>query len=51
MVNFTNFTRSATAAIGAMLISAVFVTAAVGPAASAGSSAYASQGSIQEQQA
>lgn len=52
MVNFTNFTRTVTAAVGAFLLSAMFVTAAVGPAATAasGSSDYASV-SVQEQQA
>ena len=35
MANFTNFTRSVTAAVGALLISTACVAAAVGPAASA----------------
>jgi hypothetical protein len=35
MVNFTNFTRTATAAVGALVISTAFITAAVGPAATA----------------
>jgi hypothetical protein len=34
MANFTNFTRTATAAVGALLISTACVAAAVGPAAS-----------------
>ena len=55
MANFTNFTRTATAAVGAIILSAVFVTAAVGPAATAGSTgAYASvqtSVAVQEQQA
>jgi hypothetical protein len=57
MINFTDFTRTVTAAVGAILISAVFVTAAVGPAASAangrGDSYAAVHGtaSVQEKQA
>ena len=57
MVNFTNFTRTATAAVGALVISMAFVTAAVGPAAAAhghgDSYAAAAQStvSVQEQQA
>jgi len=34
MANFTNFTRSVTAAVGALLISTACVAAAVGPATS-----------------
>ena len=33
MVNFTNIQRSATAAVGALVISTAFIAAAVGPAA------------------
>ena len=55
MANFTNFTRTVTAAVGALVLSATFITAAVGPAATAGSSgAYAAvqtQVSVQEKQA
>ena len=55
MVDFTNFTRTVTAAVGALVLSATFVTAAVGPAATAsGSGAYAAVQSpvlVQEQQA
>jgi len=36
MTNFTTFTRIATAAVGALVISTACVAAAVGPAASAG---------------
>jgi len=32
MVNFTNFNRTATAAIGALVISTAFIAAATGPA-------------------
>ena len=38
MVNFTNFTRTATAAVGALILSLAFITAAVGPAATAANS-------------
>lgn len=55
MVNFTNFTRTATAAVGALVLSTAFITAAVGPAASAANGdGYASvqaPASVQEQQA
>ena len=59
MANFTNFTRTATAAIGALILSAAFVTAAVGPATSAATrqgDSYAAAAahspvSVQEQQA
>jgi hypothetical protein len=57
MVDFTNFTRTVTAAVGALVLSTLFVTAAVGPAATAGNApgdAYAAvqtQVSVQEQQA
>ena len=54
MFDFTNLTRTATAAVGAILLSTAFIAAAVGPAASAasGSAAYAAaQPSVQEQQA
>ena len=57
MINFTNLTRNATALVGAILLSAAFVTAAVGPAATAANddgSSYAvvqSKASVQEQQA
>jgi hypothetical protein len=36
MINFGNFHRIATAAVGALVISTACVAAAVGPAASAG---------------
>ena len=36
MINFSNFHRIATAAVGALVISTACVAAAVGPAASAG---------------
>ena len=56
MTNFTNFTRTATAAVGALILSTAFITAAVGPATSAasGSAGYAAVQvpvSVQEQQA
>ena len=54
MASFTNFTRTAIAAVGALVLSATLVPAAVGPAASAADAAYAAvQGpvSVQEQQA
>ena len=52
MVNFTNISRKVSAAAAALVISMAFITAAVGPAASAsdGQAAYA-QVSVQEQQA
>jgi hypothetical protein len=37
MVNFTNFTRTAAAAVSALVVSMAFITAAVGPAATAAS--------------
>ncbi len=56
MANFTNLTRTATAAVGAIVLSTTFILAAVGPAASASSGrtdAYAVQAqvSVQEKQA
>ena len=54
MTNFSNFTRSALAAVGALVLSATFVTAAVGPAATAakaGTYAAQTQSLVQEQQA
>ena len=53
MANFTNLTRSATAAVGAIILSTVFVTAAVGPATTAanGYAAATSTASVQVQQA
>lgn len=39
MVNFTNFNRIATAAVGALVISTACVAAAVAPGAAAGQSA------------
>lgn len=54
MANFTNISRSVTAAVGALVISTAFVAAAIGPAAAAGQSgtAYAAQQvSVQAQQA
>ena len=54
MANFTNFTRTAIAAVGAIVLSATFVTAAVGPAATAADAPYAAAQvpvSVQEQQA
>ncbi len=55
MANFTNFTRTVTAAVAAILLSATFITAAVGPAATAANSgAYAAvqtQVAVQEMQA
>ena len=48
MTNFTTFTRIATAAVGALVISTACVAAAVGPAASAGQQSYAAvQNSVQ----
>ena len=55
MTNLSSFTRSAIAAVGAILLSAAFVTAAVGPAATAANgddyAAVQTQPSVQEQQA
>ena len=55
MTNFSNFTRTVTAAVGALVLSATFVTAAVGPAASASDAgSYAgvqTSVAVQEQQA
>ena len=53
MANFTNFTRTVTAAVGALLISSACVAAAVGPAASGDRSVgFASvQAPVQVQQA
>jgi hypothetical protein len=54
MTNFSNFTRTVTAAVGALVLSTAFVTAAVGPAASAGAGSYAgvqTSVAVQEQQA
>ena len=57
MVNFTNFGRTATAAVGALVISTAFITAAVGPAASAANgrgdahAAVQTMASVQAQQA
>ena len=55
MTNISNLTRTAIAAVGAILLSAAFVTAAVGPAATAANGeAYAAvqtQPLVQEQQA
>ena len=55
MGNFTSFNSKLTAAVGALVISMAFITAAVGPAASAsngaGYAAVQSQASVQEQQA
>ena len=53
MVNFTNFTRNAAAAVGALVLSTTFVTAAVGPAATAAGSLETAQAqvTVQEQQA
>ena len=47
MVNFTNFNRIATAAVGALVISTACVAAAVGPGASAGRSPAASYAAVQ----
>ena len=55
MANFSDFSRKISAAVGALVVSMVFITAAVGPAATASSgAAYAaaqSQASVQDQQA
>lgn len=57
MIDFTNFTRTATAAVGALILSTAFIAAAVGPAASAASGSAAGYAavqapvSVQEQQA
>ena len=53
MGNFTNYVRTVTAAIGALVLSTLFVTAAVGPAATASQagSYAAAQVLVQEQQA
>jgi len=55
MTNFSNFTRTVTAAVGALVLSTAFVTAAVGPAASAADAgSYAgvqTSVAVQEQQA
>ena len=57
MIDFTNFTRTATAAVGALILSTAFIAAAVGPAATAASGSAAgyaalqSPVSVQEQQA
>ena len=50
MTNFTNLTRTATAAVGALLISTACVAAAVGPAASAdhGAVHVATSGQVQQ---
>ncbi len=47
MTNLTQIARNATAAIGALVISAAFVTAAVGPAAGGGNSAPATYAAAQ----
>lgn len=52
MGKFSNINSKITAAIGALVISMAFITAAVGPAASTDGTAYASaQVLVQEQQA
>lgn len=57
MIDFTNFTRTATAAVGALILSTAFITAAVGPATTAASGTAAGYAavqapvSVQEQQA
>jgi hypothetical protein len=52
MGNFSNINSKITAAIGALVISMAFITAAVGPAASTNGNVYASaQVLVQEQQA
>ena len=49
MGNFTNFGRTITSALGAILISTACVAAAVGPAATAGTLQVASiQGQVQQ---
>ena len=57
MVNFTNISRKVSAAVGALVISTAFITAAVGPAAAAatgGTDGYAAvqaQALVQDKQA
>ena len=57
MFTFTNFTRTVTASVGAIILSAAFITAAVGPAATAANgngdsyAAVQSTASVQESQA
>ena len=57
MFTFTNFTRTATASVGAILVSAAFIAAAVGPAATAANghgdsyAAVQTTASVQEKQA
>ena len=47
MVNFTNFNRIATAAVGALVISTACVAAAVGPGAAPGQGAPASYAALE----
>ena len=47
MANFTNIQRSATAAVGALIISTAFIFAAVGPAAVAAQSPAATYAAAQ----
>lgn len=52
MVNFTNFNRIATAAVGALVISTACVAAAVGPAAASSQTvSYAALGATASAQA
>ena len=47
MTNFSNFTRSALAAVGALVISTAFIVAAVGPAAATAQSPAATYAAAQ----